>query len=134
MPRETGRSAIVIPVPVAEPLVSAWRSLYDPSAVVGMPAHLAALYPFLHPDDLCQAVLATLVELCAALPVLNITVSPERSPCAAAPRLRSERSADVGLDRVGAKLGWMVAVANDGCHVAVRRDVGTFCGCGRFDG
>jgi 2'-5' RNA ligase len=39
-------SALVVPVPAAEPLVQAWRDRYDPSAAAGMPAHITVLYPF----------------------------------------------------------------------------------------
>lgn len=39
-------SALVVPVPAAEPLVQAWRDLHDPSAAAGMPAHVTVLYPF----------------------------------------------------------------------------------------
>jgi 2'-5' RNA ligase superfamily len=72
MPAETGRTALVVPVPAAEPLVSGWRMQHDPSAAVGMPAHVTALFPFLHCADLSDAVLDTILELCAELSVLNV--------------------------------------------------------------
>lgn len=40
-------SALIIPVPEAEPLVSELRSRYDPSASMGVPAHITINYPFL---------------------------------------------------------------------------------------
>ena len=41
-----GQSALLIPVPEAEQAVGEWRSLYDPSAAAGVPAHITLLYPF----------------------------------------------------------------------------------------
>ncbi len=45
-------SALLIPVPESEPLVSDWRSLYDGSAARGMPAHITLLYPFVAPGEI----------------------------------------------------------------------------------
>ncbi|HJU18248.1 MAG TPA: 2'-5' RNA ligase family protein [Stellaceae bacterium] len=51
-------SALVILVPEAEFLVRPFRDRYDPSAAVGMPAHITLLYPFKPPDriedDACE--------------------------------------------------------------------------------
>ena len=61
-PLELGpNSALAIPVPEAEPLVQTWRTRYDPSAALGVPAHITLLVPFLPParidgqvvEDLC---------------------------------------------------------------------------------
>src|SRR6266511_3412643 len=41
-----GPTAIVIPVPAAEPAVRHWRDRHDPSARQDMPAHITLLYPF----------------------------------------------------------------------------------------
>ena len=51
------QSALIIEVPEAEALVSAWRSVHDPAARRGVPGHVTTLFPFVHPDDLDQAVL-----------------------------------------------------------------------------
>jgi 2'-5' RNA ligase len=62
------RSALLIPVLEAESAVHDLRSRHDPSAVVGIPAHVTVLFPFLpveHADDL---VLAGLRELFALHP------------------------------------------------------------------
>src|SRR5437660_989822 len=45
-------SALLIPVPEAEPLVGQWRLEHDPSARAGVPPHVTLLYPFLPPDDI----------------------------------------------------------------------------------
>ncbi|MDJ0343617.1 2'-5' RNA ligase family protein [Streptomyces sp. H10-C2] len=42
-----GRTALVIKVPEAEPLVGAWRQRFDPAMEAGVPAHVTVLYPFL---------------------------------------------------------------------------------------
>jgi 2'-5' RNA ligase len=63
-------TAVVVPVPAAEPVVAAWRERLDPSAAAGMPAHVTALYPFL--PGVTAGVLATLKGLCASLPALEV--------------------------------------------------------------
>jgi 2'-5' RNA ligase len=50
-------SAVVVLVPEAETLVRPFRDRYDPSAAVGMPAHITLLYPFKPPDEVGDAVL-----------------------------------------------------------------------------
>jgi 2'-5' RNA ligase len=72
VPPERGESAVVVPAPDAEPVVSAWRQRFDRSAAQGMPAHITALYPFLPEERLTGAVLEQLREICAAVPVLQV--------------------------------------------------------------
>jgi 2'-5' RNA ligase len=67
-----GTTAVVVPVPDAEPVVSGWRERFDDSAAAGMPAHITVLYPFLAEEDVTGDVLARLRELCAAAPVLEV--------------------------------------------------------------
>lgn len=43
-------SALVILVPEAEPLVQPFRERFDPSAALGVPAHITLLYPFIAPE------------------------------------------------------------------------------------
>jgi hypothetical protein len=57
-------SALVVLAPEAEPLVKDYRDQHDPSAAVGVPAHLTVLYPF-HPPALAPAVTARLAALFA---------------------------------------------------------------------
>jgi len=40
------RSALVVMVPEAEPVVEPWRDQLDPSARFSMPAHITVLFPF----------------------------------------------------------------------------------------
>jgi 2'-5' RNA ligase len=67
-----GQSAVVVPVPTAEPLVARWRRRFDPSAAHGMPAHITALYPFLDQERLTDAVIGRLSALCAEFPILDV--------------------------------------------------------------
>lgn len=65
-------SALVVPVPLAEPVVGSWRDRLDPSAARGVPAHVTVLYPFVPPDaidDDVEARVAAVVGRFAAFPV-----------------------------------------------------------------
>jgi len=61
-------SALVVLIPEAESLVEAFRKRFDPSAAIGVPAHVTVLYPFKSPDALTDEVTATLRELFQSLP------------------------------------------------------------------
>ena len=52
------QSAFIVCVPEAEPLVSALRERFDPSAKQGVPAHITILYPFMSPHLVSEQVLA----------------------------------------------------------------------------
>ena len=41
-----GATAIVVPVPEAEPVIGRWRRRYTDDGADGMPAHVTLLYPF----------------------------------------------------------------------------------------
>jgi 2'-5' RNA ligase len=60
-----GASAIIVEVPEAEPLVRPWRLLHDPSAAIGVPAHVTVLFPFVAPGRLDGAVDEAIRELAA---------------------------------------------------------------------
>jgi 2'-5' RNA ligase len=45
-------TAIIVPVPEAEPIVGRWRRRYTPSGAAGMPAHITLLVPFTDSDFL----------------------------------------------------------------------------------
>jgi 2'-5' RNA ligase len=62
-----GQSALLIPVPEAEPIVGEWRSLYDPSAAAGVPAHITLLYPFVPRPEIDDALLEELRAHFAAI-------------------------------------------------------------------
>lgn len=58
-------SALVVRVPQAEPVVGNLRSLYDPAATWGVPAHITVLYPWLPPADIDSASVAEVASLAA---------------------------------------------------------------------
>jgi hypothetical protein len=72
-PLPAAGTALVIGVPEAEPLVSRWRGLFDPSAAAGVPAHVTVLAPFLDRDRIGAGELAALRGLFAACPVFDVT-------------------------------------------------------------
>jgi 2'-5' RNA ligase len=76
---EVHRSAIVVLVPEADPLVAAYRERYDPSAAQGMPAHITLLYPFLAPASLREEVLSTLRALFASFPAFPYALTAVRA-------------------------------------------------------
>jgi len=51
-------TAFVVVVPEAEPRVAALRSRFDPSAALGVPAHITVLHPFMPPARVTSEVLA----------------------------------------------------------------------------
>ena len=57
-------SAVVIPTPGVEPIVSRWRDRLDPSAAAGMPSHITLLFPFLPESHLTAEVEARLRAIC----------------------------------------------------------------------
>jgi len=58
-------SAVLIRVPEAEPLVGDWRRRFDPSAALGIPAHITVVYPFVPVEELDEGVRAELRGLFA---------------------------------------------------------------------
>ena len=85
-PRE---SAIVVPVPEAEPVVGALRAGHDRSAARGVPAHVTLLYPFIEPDGIDDGAIATVTAIVAAEPsfrcVFATTWEPEGAVVALEP-------------------------------------------------
>lgn len=64
-----GRTAVIVPVPEVEELVGRWRSVYDRSAIGGVPAHITLLVPFVPVSEFgdalprLEAVLADVVRV-----------------------------------------------------------------------
>ena len=56
------QSALGVTVPEAEPWVKDLRERYDPTAAVGVPAHITVLFPFISPDLITDADLARAPE------------------------------------------------------------------------
>ncbi len=57
------RSALVVAVPEAEPIVGHLRQQLDGSARLGVPAHVTVLFPFVPATGIGDAVLATVAEV-----------------------------------------------------------------------
>jgi 2'-5' RNA ligase len=58
-----GQTALVVPVPEAEPSVRAWRDRFDPGARAGVPAHVTVVFPFLPASLVDAATCAALDEI-----------------------------------------------------------------------
>jgi 2'-5' RNA ligase len=58
-------SALLIRCPEVEPLVGEWRRRFDPSTVLGVPAHITLLYPFVPVEEMDAGVHAQLRGLFA---------------------------------------------------------------------
>jgi len=68
-----GRSALVVLVPAAEPLVAKLRLEHDHVAALGVPAHVTVLHPFR--TSLDAAAEAALAEVCASTPAFDVTLA-----------------------------------------------------------
>ena len=62
--RET---AVLVPVPEAERVVSSHRSRLDGAAALGVPAHVTVLFPFVPPPEITPSVVDALAAAVAAV-------------------------------------------------------------------
>lgn len=60
------QSAFIVEVPEAEPYVAQLRERFDPSARLGVPAHVTVLYPFMPPEHVDESVLQQVQSLLSA--------------------------------------------------------------------
>ena len=58
------QSALFAPVREADPWVKDLRERYDPTATVGVPAHITVLFPFISPDLITDDDLAIAAKTC----------------------------------------------------------------------
>lgn len=65
-----GETALVVLVPEAEPLVAAHRLRHDPSATVGVPAHVTLLYPFRSEVD--DIAIGEIAEIAARITAFDV--------------------------------------------------------------
>jgi hypothetical protein len=61
------QSAVLVPVPEAEPAVSRHRARLDRAAAWGVPAHVTILYPFVAPPAITAATIAALAGAVASV-------------------------------------------------------------------
>lgn len=74
MPRD-GQTGIVIPVPEANPLLSAVAARFPDAVREGVPAHVSVLYPFLPDRELDDRVVGSLAELFARTSAMSVKLS-----------------------------------------------------------
>lgn len=65
-------SALIVEVPDAEAAVDRWRSLLDPVSLMGIPAHITILYPFL--DRVNEHALKGIREIVGSVPPFTFTL------------------------------------------------------------
>ena len=68
------RSALIVAVPEAEPLVARFRLRYD-NASLGIPAHVTLLFPFVPAEELDEALFGELHELFVAQPAFSVALA-----------------------------------------------------------
>jgi 2'-5' RNA ligase len=69
------RSALIVEVPEAEPLVKEWRAKHDWSAQHGVPAHITLLFPFVPTERIDDGLHAGLGKLFAAHPAFSFSLT-----------------------------------------------------------
>jgi 2'-5' RNA ligase len=62
------RTALIVAVPEAEPLVGEWRAKHDWSAQHGVPAHITLLFPFVPAEEVDEQLIGDLLDLFGSLP------------------------------------------------------------------
>jgi 2'-5' RNA ligase superfamily protein len=67
------RSALIVAVPGAEPLVGEWRERYD-NALLGIPAHVTILFPFVPAEAIGEELLVELRALFGSQPAFSFTL------------------------------------------------------------
>src|SRR4051794_1837373 len=67
------QTAVIVPVPAAEAVVSEHRERLDRAAAWGVPAHVTVLYPFLRPEALDGTALAALSAAVATVQAFDCT-------------------------------------------------------------
>ncbi|MGH2931226.1 MAG: 2'-5' RNA ligase family protein [Gaiellaceae bacterium] len=68
------RTALIVVVPEAEPLVHEWRLRYD-NAELGIPAHVTLIFPFVPADEIGEELVDELRELFAVQPAFSFTLA-----------------------------------------------------------
>jgi hypothetical protein len=66
-------TALVVPVPEAEPVIGTHRRQFDVAAGWGLPPHVVVLYPFVPPGQVDDLVCRRLAEVLAGQPAFDCT-------------------------------------------------------------
>jgi len=69
------QTALIIPIPQAEPAVADLRARFDRSFTWGVPAHVTICFPFLPPAEINQAVLTAVRETVRTVPRFELTLT-----------------------------------------------------------
>jgi 2'-5' RNA ligase len=69
------RTALIVAVPEAEPLVGEWRAKHDWSAQHGVPAHITLLFPFVPTEKVDDQLIEDLQDLFASQPAFAYRLS-----------------------------------------------------------
>jgi 2'-5' RNA ligase len=69
------RTALIVVVPEAEPLVGEWRAQHDWSAQHGVPAHITLLFPFVPAEEVDEQLLGDLRGLFASQPAFTFRLA-----------------------------------------------------------
>jgi 2'-5' RNA ligase len=72
-------TALLVPVPAAEPLVREQRLAHDPVAPLGIPAHITLHYPFVPPDALDESVERSVAEVVSGFRAFDFQLRDVRS-------------------------------------------------------
>jgi 2'-5' RNA ligase len=78
-PSSTYEAAIIVPVAEADALVGEFRLRFDPSAALGVPAHITINYPFNPYPSRAEEILIKLSSLFSRIPQFHFTLSEIRS-------------------------------------------------------
>jgi 2'-5' RNA ligase len=65
------RTALIVAVPEAEPLVGEWRAKHDWSAQHGVPAHITLLFPFVPAEEVDEQLIGDLRDLFGPQPAFS---------------------------------------------------------------
>lgn len=65
-------SALVAVLPDLDSHIRRWRKVYDPSGIVGMPAHVTILAPFVPPDRIDDAAVGDIRTVLASFPAFTV--------------------------------------------------------------
>lgn len=68
VPGNRPQTALVIEIPEAEPALASLRVSLDPSAALGVPAHVTVLFPFVPADELHNGVLDRIAAVVGTVP------------------------------------------------------------------
>lgn len=71
------QTALITPVPAADPMVGQVRERFDVAAGWGVPAHITVIYPFVSPDEVSEELISDLQRIIS--PVSAFTCHFERT-------------------------------------------------------